>query len=66
MDDNTEMWFGKFNGEKLANVPDWWLKWFYNENKDSYLNGEWNKGKTFYKRRLLMEYIEDNFLEELC
>jgi uncharacterized protein (DUF3820 family) len=31
--DDTIIPFGKFKGSKLANVPDWWLIWYYGENK---------------------------------
>lgn len=33
MDDNTVITFGKYKGTKLANVPAWWLIWWYDENK---------------------------------
>ncbi len=45
MDDKTLMPFGKFKGEKLANVPDSYLLWLHKEGK---LYGE-------FKR-----YVEDN------
>ena len=32
MDDNTVLKFGKYKDEKLANVPAWWLIWYYEEN----------------------------------
>ncbi len=32
-DDNTIMPFGKFVGEKLANVPAWYLIFIYKKNK---------------------------------
>jgi uncharacterized protein (DUF3820 family) len=31
--DDTVINFGKYKGEKLANVPDKWLLWYYGENK---------------------------------
>ena len=43
--DDTIMWFGKYKGTKLANVPDEYLLYLYNNNK-AY-------GK-------LKEYIENN------
>lgn len=43
--DDTIMWFGKYKGTKLANVPDEYLLYLYNINK-AY-------GK-------LKEYIENN------
>jgi len=43
--DDTIMWFGKYKGTKLANVPDEYLLYLYNSNK-AY-------GK-------LKEYIENN------
>lgn len=33
MTDNSIMPFGKFKGEKLANVPHWYLIWLHKENK---------------------------------
>jgi len=43
--DNSPMPFGKYQGEKMANVPASYLMWLYNENK---CNKE------------VREYIEDN------
>lgn len=31
--DESIMTFGKFKDQKLANIPSWWLLWWYNENK---------------------------------
>jgi len=31
--DDTVITFGRYKGEKLANVPDNWLLWYYGENK---------------------------------
>ncbi len=33
MNDNSIMPFGKYHGEKMANVPASYLIWLYNENK---------------------------------
>ena len=33
MDDNTIMPFGKHKGEKMANVPDAYLLWLYENGK---------------------------------
>lgn len=44
--DDTIMWFGKYKGTKLANVPDEYLLYLYNNNNKAY-------GK-------LKEYIENN------
>lgn len=44
MDDNTPMTFGKYKGEKLANVPADYLIWLYRKGT--------SKG--------LMRYIEEN------
>ena len=49
MDDNSLMPFGKFKGEKMANVPADYLLWYYEQ--------EWCKGE-------LKNYIKDN-LESL-
>lgn len=43
--DRTLMPFGKYKGEMLANVPDSYLLWLYNENR---------------AHGLLKAYIEDN------
>ena len=43
--DNSQMPFGKYQGEKMINVPANYLMWLYNENK---CNKE------------VREYIEDN------
>lgn len=32
MDDNSEMPFGKYAGEKMANVPDSYLIWCWNNH----------------------------------
>lgn len=50
-DDHTIMWFGKHRGEKLANVPEGWLWWWYN-NCD--------KSKLHVKSLALIKYIDDN------
>lgn len=46
MTDDSVMTFGKFAGRKLADVPDSYLLWLYE-------NGKCNGG--------LRDYIEDNF-----
>lgn len=33
LNDNSTMAFGKFKGDKLANVDSGWLLWWYNQNK---------------------------------
>jgi uncharacterized protein (DUF3820 family) len=33
MDDNSIMPFGKYKGQKLANIPGDYLLWLYKENK---------------------------------
>ena len=33
MDDNSIIKFGKYQGRKLANIPAWWLLWYYDQNK---------------------------------
>lgn len=33
VDDNTVMWFGKYEGTKLANVPASYLLWLYRGDK---------------------------------
>ncbi len=33
MDDNSIMPYGKYQGQKMANVPASYLIWLYNENK---------------------------------
>lgn len=35
MDDSTVMPFGKYRGEKLANVPASYLLWLYDQNSTS-------------------------------
>jgi uncharacterized protein (DUF3820 family) len=45
MDDNSKMLFGKYKGEKLANLPAWYLLWLKDEG---YAKGE------------LLDYINDN------
>jgi hypothetical protein len=47
--DDTVMPFGKYKGEPLANVPDKWLIWYYEENK-------------FKKDDPLVEYIFESGL----
>jgi len=36
--DNDQIWFGKFKGEKLMDVPASYLKWWFDENHDQYKN----------------------------
>ncbi len=54
MDDNSIMPFGKFKGEAMANVPDWWLKWFWSTNRKWYNNESLNETNT-----KIMDYIKD-------
>ncbi len=58
--DTSRMEFGKYKGQKLANVPDYWLKWFWGENVTTFT---FESGKRLMRteKRELMEYIEDNF-----
>lgn len=51
LNDNSLMPYGKYKGEKMANVPARYLLWLYDENKCS---------------QHVREYIEDNLeiLEE--
>lgn len=49
--DHTEMWFGAHRGTKMANVPEGWLWWWYN-NQD--------RDKLNYRTRALIKYIDDN------
>lgn len=46
MDDNSIMPFGKYQGEKLANVPEW------------YLTSQHKAGRLYGP---LKKYVEDNF-----
>ena len=46
MDDNTLMTFGKYKGQKLANVPAWYL---LGSLEKGWLSGE------------LKQYVKDNF-----
>lgn len=56
MQDNDLMPFGKHKGEKMANVPDNYLIWFWGENKDKY-----KKGQLYKQATSIMKYIEDSF-----
>lgn len=38
MKDSDLMKFGKFKDEAMANVPAWWLVWFWDENSSKPLN----------------------------
>lgn len=33
MNDDSIIQFGKYKGYKLANIPAWWLLWYYDQNK---------------------------------
>lgn len=50
--DNSTIKFGKYKGEKLANVPDKWLIWYYEQHK-------------FDKNNALVKYIYDSGLIKL-
>jgi hypothetical protein len=47
IDDKTIMWFGKYKGKKLANVPAQYLLYLFYEGVISSVNPLW-------------EYVEDN------
>jgi len=49
--DESRITFGKYKGVALANVPDSYLRWFYEINIAK---------KNFGFNLLLMNYIEDN------
>lgn len=55
MDDNSIMPFGKHKGEKMANVPDDYLDWYWGENEIAYYGRRLNPVQTE-----IMEYIEEN------
>lgn len=59
--DETIMPFGKHKGEKLVDVPDDYLLWFWGENKEAYKQ---QGGSTLgaYQHRL-MDYISDSFTD---
>jgi len=61
--DTSIMQFGKYKGEKLANVPDYWLKEFWGENVTAF---QFESGKRLMRtdKVEIMEYIEDNFDEK--
>lgn len=56
MDDNSIIQFGKHKGEKMANVPDSWLLWFWNAKEFLYRK---NPGCLRYEEFEVMEYIKD-------
>lgn len=55
-DDDSKMPFGQHKGKAMSDVPDDYLKWFWNENKEQYLNDEPLSQNTLS----IMAYIEDN------
>ena len=55
LNDYSKMPFGKWKGKEMANVPDDYLQWFWDENKHAYLNDFWLKPET----KAVMKYIED-------
>lgn len=48
--------FGTHKDKPLQDVPDAYLVWVWNENKEEYFNEE----ITWDKKQALMAYIEDN------
>jgi len=59
INDNSIMPFGKHKGEKMANVPDGWLLWFWGENKQAY---EKDGGLALStEQKEIMEYIYSCF-----
>lgn len=54
--DDSKMPFGVHKGKIMSDVPDNYLVWFWNENKEQYLNDE----KLPETTKGIMAYIEDN------
>lgn len=54
--DETPMPIGTHKGKPMSEVPDDYLRWFWNENREQYLNDE----KLSDVTKSLMDYIEDN------
>ena len=49
--DTSLMPFGKFEGERMANVPADYLLWLYKKNQQA---------RTYGKLKAVMDYIEEN------
>ncbi len=58
MDDNSTMPLGEHKGEKMANVPDNYLMWFWGENVHTYRNEPLALDSDDFE---VMQYIEDSF-----
>lgn len=54
--DETKMPFGEHKGKSMADIPDDYLRWFWDKNKEEYLNDEIKYPSTV----AIMKYIEDN------
>lgn len=62
MKDQDLMKFGKFKGEAMANVPAWWLVWFWDENIDNWLK---KSPKVLPWGIEVMEYIKETGIDHL-
>lgn len=58
LDDDSKMPIGMHQGKDMSEVPDSWLQWFWNQNKEEYL-GDHSNGLT-YNIKQIMIYIEEN------
>lgn len=59
-DDNDKIWFGKYNNERLEDVPASYLLWWFGENVDKYRLLRWTEallGTRTEKDIKLFNYI---------
>lgn len=59
MSDNDLITFGKFKGTAMANIPAWWLVWFWDENAYKSLNTMTKEGIEVlsYIKKTGIEYL---------
>jgi uncharacterized protein (DUF3820 family) len=62
--DNTILKIGKHKGNKLIDIPDDWLLWFWKQHEEWYKYAKVPKIECYSLRKfMLCQYIEESFME---
>jgi hypothetical protein len=70
-DDGTPMPFGKYKGERLADVPDDYLNWWFDKNRDRSAiilemdYGSWPQRASAAKKLRLHDYLKASYDDQV-